>query len=168
MAESPTYATWEQVRDVLTRDKGIVGDNAASIEQHVVEAQIRDAQSEIDARLAERYVVPFDPVPPLITSLTINLAAYLTHLTFRQNRDMISELNPVYLRYQRADTQLTQLQNGQMVIPPTESDPTDPPSYGSVVTSTITRPPLIGPGDFDLGQRVPYRDPVSPEYWGQE
>lgn len=167
MAEALTYADWESVRDVLTREVTRVRANAASVEQRVVEEQIRAAEAEIDAKLTERYIVPFVPVPPLIHSLTVDIAAYRAHLTYRENRALESELDPLYLRYQHAQDQLTQLQTGRMIIPPLAPDPADPPSAGSVVTSTITRPPLISVSDFDLGGRSVYRDAWTPEYWGQ-
>lgn len=156
------YATVAQVQQVLAKDAARVESNAASVPEETISVGIEAAQSEIDAKLGVIYTVPFDPVPVLITKLTVDIAAYLTDLTYRESRDHNTALSPVYLRYQRAEALLEQLQDGTAVIPPVGDTPNEP-THGTSVAIEITRPPLFGPRDFDLHPRV-----QCPPYWSAE
>lgn len=83
-----------------------------------IEADIVDADAEIDTALGDRYTVPFPtPVPALINSLSINIAAYLSDLRFRGGKEHASELSPFYLRYQRARALLESLASGAGELP---------------------------------------------------
>lgn len=167
----PDYCTRHDVVDVVTRDAAEVKGNAGVLDDEAVDKAILDAQAEIDSRLALKYTVPFSPVPPLINSIAQDIAAYLSDLIFRENRDMASELNPIFLRYQRAQAMLGRLQTGEAIIPPPEGgDPEEPPDTGSGlrVAAAISRPSLVSPWDFDLQRpgwcgRAPY---WSAEGWG--
>lgn len=152
------YCTSDDVRDVLTRDAAAEGqNNGSTLDEENIAAAIFDAQSEIDAKLATRYTVPFSPVPDLIKRITVAIAAYLADLNFRENRDMQSEMNPVLARYQRAIALLGNLSTGEAIIPQDGSDPDNPPDIGSGmrVAAVYTRPPLIDPCAFDLGYPRP-------------
>jgi phage gp36-like protein len=165
----PDYCTRDEVVDVLTRDAAEVEGNGASVDGEAVDKAILDAEAEIDSRLGIKYTVPFNPVPPLIASIAQDIAAYLADLVFRENRDYQSELSPIYLRYQRAQAQLGRLQTGEAIIPPTGSDPDNPPDTGSGlrVAAAYSRPPLIDGCEFDIRigcspARAPY---WTPEGW---
>jgi len=159
---TPTYATHDEVVDVLTRDGEKTSGNAGSLDEEPIAKAIIDAQAEIDARLAARYTVPFVPVPQLINTIAQDIAAYLADLVFRENRDYQTDLSPIYLRYQRAQTLLGGLQTGEIRIPP---DGEDPPGAdtGSRVVTAITRSPLFTSCDFDIYPRVD-----DPPYWTPE
>jgi phage gp36-like protein len=166
----PGYCTAEDVIDVLTRDAAQVTGNAASIDREAVDKSIQDAQAEIDSRLARKYTVPFNPVPPLVASLAQDIAAYLADLIFRENRDYSTELSPIYLRYQRAQAQLGRLQTGEAVIPPDSSDPENPPETGTGirVAAAYSRGPLVTGCEFDIQVGcLPTPAPFwTPEGWG--
>jgi len=150
----PVYCEIDDVRDVLTRDAAAdEQNNGSTLDEENLQAAIADAQSEIDAKLALRYTVPFSPVPDLIKRICVAIAAYLADLNFRENRDMQSDLNPVFARYQRAIALLGNLSTGEAVIPPDGSDPENPPDTGSGVrvAAAYSRPPLVSARDFDLG-----------------
>ena len=163
------YCDLDDIRDVLTRDAALTApeeqNNGSTLDEENLAAARSDAQDEIDARLALRYTVPFAPVPDLIRRLTIAIAAYLADLNFRENRDMQTELNPVRLRYDRAQTILGQLSTGEAVIPPDGSDPGNPPDTGAGirVASSYSRPGLVTVCDFDIGYPV-----RQPPYWTPE
>lgn len=164
------YCILDDVRDVLTRDASLTApedqNNGSTLDEENIAAAIADAQSEIDARLATRYTVPFAPVPDLIKRITIAIAAYLADLNFRETRDMESEFNPVYQRWQRAVTLLGQLSTGEAVIPPEGEEPGTPPGSGMRVVSAYSRPALVDVCDFDIfggrNRQPPY---TSPEGW---
>lgn len=156
------YATYEEVQDVLARDASRQDGTAASIDEQTITAQIEAAESEINSRLAGQYTVPFNPVPKLINHLTVDIAAYLADLVFRETQDYNTDLNPVYLRYQRAQAMLSQLQAGTAVIPPDGTTPA-PGGPGAEVAVTLTRPPLFSPAEFDTGW---LSDPTP--YWTDE
>lgn len=64
------------------------------------------------------------PVPALIQSITVNIAAYFATLSYRKNKPLEAN-DPVLLRYQDAMSDLQAIQNGQI-----NPDPYDP-SNGS-------------------------------------
>lgn len=111
------YTTPEAVRGVLTRDSDDPDGTAATLDDPVIQAQIDAAQAEIDARLAGRYQTPFtDTVPPLVASLTVDIAQYLANLVYRQSEDLAAE-DPSVLRYQRAVQLLKDLGSGAADLP---------------------------------------------------
>lgn len=163
---TPDYCTRDEVVDVLTRNAAETSGNAGSDDPDAIDKAIRDASQEIDAKLALKYTVPFNPVPKLINAICQDIAAYLSDLVFRENRDYTSDLSPIYLRYQRAEDLLGKLSTGEAIIPPDGTEP-EPPDTGSGirVAAAFSRPGLIDPCDFDIGRgygRPPY---WSPEGW---
>lgn len=126
------YSTADEVRLLL---KGV--DNSPATDYDLtadklsdsqIEADIVDADSEIDMALGDRYTVPFpSPVPSPINSLSINIGAYLADLRFRGGKEYASDLSPFYLRYQRARLSLNALAEGTATLPNT------PPGAGSEV-----------------------------------
>lgn len=121
------YTTPDEVRLVLTRDLTQTAGNAASLGNDTILGEINSAQQRVDGKLALRYKVPFpDPAPTLIRDITRDIAAFLSDLTFREVRDLGSELNPVYLRYKDALAMLDQIAKGELIVPgdppPDESD----------------------------------------------
>jgi phage gp36-like protein len=144
------YAQADDVRKVLLRNNDDTEGNAASLPDPKIEGAIEDAQTEVDGWLAVRYIVPFtDPVPPLVKTLTVNIAAYLSDLTYRQASDFSSELDPVYLRYQRAVKMLEKLADGTIELPPGNGDTPPEDDSGAFVVNGYTGQ-LFMPGDFDL------------------
>lgn len=126
------YSTIEQVREVL---KGVDDSPATDYDMTAnlltdaqIEADIADADSQIDSALGNRYKIPFAPVPPLVTSFSINIAAYLADLRFRGSKEYPNELSPFYLRYQRAIQSITAISEGTASIP--DGDVLEPPVVG--------------------------------------
>lgn len=157
-----TYAKREDVRETVQANPSSDDGNASFIPDERIDKELEGATAEIDARLSSQYVTPFDPVPELIRWICEALAAHRSDLTFRETRDLNLDGNPVYLRYLQAQDHLDKLASGVMVIPPVGSTPD--PGYGPRVVSTLTRPSLIDPCDFDI-------DAVrsnNPDYWTPE
>lgn len=165
------YAVENDIRLVLSRGPierqpdHVQGNGSTLSDETIIEA-IDQASSEIEGKLASRYTVPFEPVPPLIKALCVNIAAYLADLTFREVKDHQTELSPVYLRYQRAQAMLEQLQVGSMVIPPVGEvpDPEDPSGAGARAVYASNSTSLFGPCDFDIN----LCGPGQPDYWTPE
>lgn len=63
------YASQEEIR----KEAGF--EDATNLDGSFVEDQRDAAQSYIDSSLARAYTVPFDPVPSIVKTLTIKLAA---------------------------------------------------------------------------------------------
>lgn len=158
------YATREDVRKTAQQTASSVDGNASSIPDARIDKELEGATARIDARLSRQYVVPFDPVPELIRWICEAIALYNCDLTFRETRDMSTDLNPVLQRYTEAMSLLDKLASGEMAIPP-PGNPDPDPGYGTRVASTITRPPLISPCDFDIGLRHQAPDYWTPEGW---
>jgi phage gp36-like protein len=117
-----SYSTVIEVRQLL-----IGVSNSPATDYDLTPNQLTDAQisgdianadAQIDAALGDRYTVPFPtPIPSLINMLSVDIAAYLGDLRFRGNKEFASELNPFYLRYQRATQMLTALESGTSSVP---------------------------------------------------
>jgi phage gp36-like protein len=127
---------------------------AASLSDEAVEDAIAEAQSRVDTRLAGRYEVPFDPdVPSQVRYITRDIAAWLCHLTFREVRDLNTELDPVHLRYKAAEALLIDLQNGKTDLP--DAPDADPGESGQSVIVINETCDLFNECDFDLHRRWP-------------
>ena len=132
------YSTVEQVRLLLV---GVNNSPATDydltptqLSDPQIEAEIANADSEIDSRLGARYQVPFTgTVPALIQSLSIDIAAYLSDLRYRGAREYSNELHPFYLRYQRALGIIADIANGLTDLPGGELPPDDDGSGGNSI-----------------------------------
>lgn len=76
------YATTAEIR----AEAGFTG--AANLDESFVEEQRRAAESYINGALGRAYTVPFDPVPEIVKTLTIKLAAAM--LKWNAYRDTAS------------------------------------------------------------------------------
>lgn len=148
------YTTKEQVRLALARDASDVDGTAASLPDPVIMDAIAEAQSRVDTRLAGRYEVPFDPdVPAQVGFITRDIAMWLAWLTFREVRDLNTELDPIYLRYKAAEALLIDLQNGKTTLP--DAPDSDPGESGEAVIAINETPDLFSACDFNLWRSWP-------------
>ena len=142
------YAEIADVRSALLRNDEDAEGNAASLSDTKIQEALDGATAEVDAWLAGRYEPPFsDPAPTLVKLLTIDIAAYLADLTYRQAADFSSELDPVYLRYQRAKATLEKLADGTLTLP---GIPDPVPDSTLAFWANPYAGSLFLPGDFDL------------------
>jgi len=154
------YCTVDDVRGVLARDTTDPDGTAASMyDGSLLDFQIVAAQAIVDGYLAGRYQVPFldGAVPPLVTALTVDMAAYRATLTYRQSVDLGAD-DPVRLRYTDAMAMLKAIAAGDMDLPVTPIPGGDSPS--TVGTVSVRNPytgHLFGPDDFELGYAGPRR-----------
>jgi phage gp36-like protein len=147
------YCTPDDVRRTLVdgdADEADIQQTAAAMSDEQFGDHIADAQSEVDSRLAVRYVVPLDEadLPTIVKQMTANIAAYLATLTFRRTLDLGPQ-DPVFLRYQRAESMLAAIVAGkaQLPVPP----PEEPPAPSSTMTGRNRYfGNLFTPSDFDL------------------
>lgn len=145
------YCTVEQVRQAVARDLADDDGTGSSLTNDVISRYIDEADREIDSKLVSLYQTPFNPVPPLISTISVAIAAYLGDLTYREVRDYQSDLNPILLRYKRAQELLKALANGSADLPGAEPS-TDPSGEGQIVAA-ISDGALFCPGhDTDLRQ----------------
>lgn len=173
------YCTVRDVRNALTPD-GSVSDTAtaASLDDWQIEDQINEAEGIVASYISQRYTItseeveepnPEDPeevwvsfvAPDPIRAWTRNIAAYLSALVYRKNKDL-TEDDPIRLRYTLTMENLKAVRDGLMDIdlPGTETG-------GSVVhVENLYEGDLFGMEDVGLGyvgssssQRLwPYRD----------
>lgn len=143
------YATPADVRTVLTADDTDLTGTAAGMVDVKLQVEIDAAQAEVDARLAGRYAVPFVVVPPLVHSITVDIAAYRANLMYRRSQDLTAE-DPMVLRYTNAQTLLGLLASGAADLPGVGSG--DGNSTGG--TATVRNQyegKLFSPDDLGLG-----------------
>lgn len=161
------YVHESEVQTILARDLARLGGNAASINEAEIRENIARAEAEVNGRLATSYTTPFvEPVPEMIKDITSSIACYLSVLTYRENRDFQTEMNPVLLRYQRASELLTGLATGSIQIPPEGTTPDV--GIGTRIVSSVNRPRLFSDTDFDIhypGVARGEPDFTNPESW---
>lgn len=154
VATEPPYLLPADVRNVLAGTAALTGSAATLSDDDLFEA-IFEAQSEVNARLAARYTVPFaDDVPPLVISITRDIAGYLATLTYRRG-EPVQTGDPVLLRYTRAQALLTQAANGNLVLPIADGIAT---GNEAATANAVVANPVDGDlwtvNDFDLRTRV--------------
>ncbi len=153
----PAYTTSALVRGVLAKDSNTPDGTGAEMADSQIQAEIDAAQAEVDARLAGRYTTPFATAPPLVGSLTTDIAAYRANLRWRQSEDLTAE-DPMVLRYAAAQALLKDLASGLADLPGIGSG--DGNGDSGVAT---TRNPYAGSmftlRDFSLGYG--YRDQIG-------
>jgi phage gp36-like protein len=113
----PAYVTTTELRATLARDAGHPEGTAAELAEPILQMSLDAAQAQVDARLGGQYAVPFaEPVPQLVKSITLAIAAYLADLGYRQSVDSDAQ-DPVARRYQWATDLLSRLSTGSAVLP---------------------------------------------------
>lgn len=151
------YTTRDLVRIALDRTGGPTWNagTAASLPNATIDDAIAEATSRVDTRLAGRYEVPFDPTVPVeVGFITRDIAMWLAYLTFREVRDLDTELDPVHLRYKAAEALLIDLQNGKAELP--DAPDADPGEDGTaVIVINETSSDLFTECDFNLYRRWP-------------
>lgn len=100
-------------------DESDVG-SAASLADSDLQAAVDDATDEINGKIGGRYSLPLviSPTPSILSRIARDIAAYFATLTYRRG-DPIVTGDPVQLRYNAAESLLTQIQNGTIQLDPT-------------------------------------------------
>lgn len=113
------YVSPENVRAVLAKSEDDYEGTAASLSDSKISEAIASAEAEVNARLSNRYRVPFvaETVPKLVSDITRDIAAYLADLVYRGEVDHSSENEPVLLRHRRAEALLKGLADGDITAP---------------------------------------------------
>jgi hypothetical protein len=122
-----SYITRSELRSLVDP----TGTNAVRTPASLSDAQLDEIilwqESLIDARLASLYTTPFSPTPDLVKWLSLAFSAYHAWLTIRNTVDL-EERDPAQLRYNSAQNLLTDLANGDALLPGATTDDgvTDP------------------------------------------
>lgn len=141
------YITPAGLRTLLSRDSADATGTAGELSDTLLQDAIDTASALIDARLANRYQVPFPaPTPALVVQLTKAIAAFHADSLHRQSID-ISEGDPVRLRHQWALDTLASVANGTLDLPDTLSTSATPD--GSTAVNAYTGVMFL-PDDFGL------------------
>lgn len=109
------YATADEVRAAVARDLNKLTNTTASMDDQQFVAAIANAQAQVDGKLRRLYPVPFTPVPSLVKAITIDIAAYLATMNYRQERE-IPEADPIVRRYNRSTDLLCHLADGLLAL----------------------------------------------------
>lgn len=162
------YSTVEQVQLIVVRDPNQDEGTGSSLPVPTIEDAIDEADREIDGKLRSIYTVPFNPVPALVSRISRDIAAYLSDLTFREVRDYQSDLNPILLRYKRAQDMLKLLVSGEMDLPSIPSAETN--ASGLIVAGLDDGGLLLSPTDVDIHRYHPVNRrtgwPPAGDWWG--
>lgn len=155
-----SYLTPAQLRTAIAPHPEAVAGSAASLEDVELQIAIASAQAEVDARLSNRYKVPFDtPIPALVNTLVTGKAIYLATLQYRGSKDLAA-YDPVVLRHAQVDALLKDVAAGRAGL--LELDGTAPAeqSGGSGVGAAINpyEGEMFGPSAFGLVRGGMLRD----------
>ena len=136
------YAEVDDVRLVVARDLNRPRNTAADMTDEHIQAALDSAQAEIDARLRHRYPTPFNPVPSLVKQLTIDIAAYVATINFRQER-VLQDGDATVRMYNRACCLLDDLSKGDASLDVGDGSGDPAPSTASGMGRPIS--PAVGP-----------------------
>lgn len=162
------YATPARLREALERGGASLpeSDNAlpTSWPDTNLVRHLEDASQTVDSRLGAVVSVPYtDPVPELVVSLTVDIAAYRAMLAFRGNRNL-QELDPFLLRYRDAIKHLEAIAAGKATVPPAPGAEPSAPADTEVINPYQGH--MFGMSDFGLGQAPPGAEhPYSSGRW---
>lgn len=108
------YTSVADLRGALAPAGDASAATAASLPDAELTDAIDEAGQEVDARLSDRYTVPFgEPFPPLVVQITRDLAAWRATLTHRRSNP-VDPNDPVRLRYMDALALLKQIGKGEV------------------------------------------------------
>jgi Protein of unknown function (DUF1320) len=131
------YCTPSEVRELIP----IVDESTMADMQ--VEVYIKRAENYVDGKLRDTYIVPFNPVPPLIKDVTAEFSAYLVLRTiYSQNSP--NEHAMVTALKESAEQILADLDSGELSV--------DSPQYSSIESSSEEEEKV-----FTLEDITPYR-----------
>lgn len=148
------YVAVPAVREVVSRDPFRPQNTAAALTDGQIEAAIVNAQAEVDARLRGRYPVPFDPVPALVASITLDVAAWLVTLLYREQKD-IPDGDPAIRRYERAQCLLRDIATGMADLDAGDGGAPAPRTGGGLGPAIPRRDgDLFGAANFGLSNTV--------------
>jgi phage gp36-like protein len=118
------YATPGDVRKALAPEDDTSGGTAASLSDSQLTNAIAEATNEIDARVQG---APFTTIPPVISSIARDIAAYFATLAYRKG-NLLPPEHPVALRYAHAQALLTSAARGELDL----TQDTEPVAGGDV------------------------------------
>lgn len=161
-----------QVSDVIT---AMTSFNAAGtpgeISANIVTLAIQQASAKVSAWTLNSWGIDSGgnvvPIPDMIQSLTINIAAYYATLSYRKNKPLEAN-DPILVRYNDACADLKAIQTGQ--ISPDPVPPNDPIYAAGVIRNV--RPVIFTHRDsntrVERGRVVPnnWPDAGSITPWG--
>ncbi|MTI82738.1 MAG: DUF1320 domain-containing protein [Firmicutes bacterium] len=104
-------------------------DGAGQIDVVKVDQAIEDATSEINGYCMSRYDVPFNPVPPFMKKLAVDIAIY--NLFTRRGYDEESADRSILDRYKNTVRVLENIAKGIITL----GQPQPPPETGATVLS---------------------------------
>jgi phage gp36-like protein len=155
---APLYCTPADIRENVSGTDAGTGTCAMLTDAQLNEA-IGNASNKVSAYVGTDYetdaATPVVVIPPLVVTLTIQIATFYATLTYRKGKDL-SQWDPVYLGYLDATKTLADIAAGRIQVAPTP--PGDPVSVGGHVRNTI---PTIFTGD-DSGTMADGRGGIQP------
>jgi hypothetical protein len=115
------YCKYSDVRNLVPIiDESVMPDTQLDV-------YMKRADNFIDGKLRDTYIVPFNPIPPLISDISAEYSAYLALRTiYSQNSP--NEHSMVQALKDSAEELLRQLDNGELSL--------DSPSYSSFESSS--------------------------------
>ena len=132
------YATLDQLVSLFGADEiRTLSDRQGTgeLDEAVISDALERASSEVDSYLADRYATPLsgsDPIPPVVVSVTGDIARY------RLTGGDIRYTDPIRERYTKALNWLRDVADGQAGIPGLPPARTETP--GAVLLEPGTRP----------------------------
>ena len=109
------YSTPAEVRKVLAPEGDTDSMTAASLSDAAINSEITDTDSEINGYLRSRYALPFAQTPPLVNTISTDIAAYRAMLVHSRGKPIDPD-HPVRLRYNRARDNLTAIAKGTIEL----------------------------------------------------
>lgn len=146
-----TYATTTSIALLLPN---FLRDNTTTTDaegKNIFSKHIDRAESVVNAKVAQRYVLPFSVVPPLIRTVTEDIATYFS---IRGTLNQDGKVKNVYLEdYEKAMSMLDEVVSGAITLVDTQGAALDTLGANRFRSSTIDRSTIFGLDDAQNWQR---------------
>lgn len=145
------YATTTSIALLLPN---FLRDNTTSADtdgQSIFSLHIDRAESVVNAKVAQRYSLPFSVVPPLIRTITQDIATYMA---IRGTLNQDGKVKNVYLEdYEKAMSLLDEVVAGAVTLVDTQGSALATLGDDRFKSSTVDRSPIFGLDDAQQWQR---------------
>lgn len=154
--------TVDDLKATLANQGGAGSRTAVELPTERLEANLEEAQAEVEGRLAG-FDVPTDP-PALVRTIVLGIAAYLATLEYFGSQQL-EQRDPAVLRYERAKELLERIATGKIVLD--DLPPKGPPgTVGDGAPAAYDSMPSVGLATGMAADQHTYRQTMPPYHGG--
>jgi hypothetical protein len=109
------FVSVDELRSYLSNAGGAGSRTAAELDDDRLAVKLEEATAEVVGRLSSAYAIADGITPPLVRTIVLGIAAYLSTLEYYGSQPL-EDRDPVNLAYQRAQGLLERIATGKLTI----------------------------------------------------